>query len=176
MIMSSLVLGKDLRGNVVWRPAECCSSTSLPVFSRHEESCETKVADLHIHILVQEDVSHLEITVDDAFGVHILDRTSHLDRPESYLGLRDKLPLLDHVHQRSIWAEFQNDVCAFLKGKRSVELDDIGVVHLGMDLEFCLEFLLHLLLWHQALHNLKGVSFLCADELSIIANGESSLS
>jgi hypothetical protein len=56
-----------------------------------------------------------------------------------------------------------------------VELDDIGVVHLGVDLEFRLELLLHLLLWHMALHNLEGVFFLRTGELSIIADCEPSL-
>lgn len=55
-----------------------------------------------------------------------------------------------------------------------MELDNIGVVHLGVDLEFRLELLLHLLLRHMALHNLEGVFFLRTGELSIIADCEPS--
>ena len=56
-----------------------------------------------------------------------------------------------------------------------MKLDDIRVVHLRMNLELCLEFLLHLLLWHVALDNLQGVSLLRSNELSIVADCESSL-
>ena len=113
--------------------------------------------------------------MDNAFGVHVLDRASHLDRPKSYLWLGNVFSFLDHVHQRSIGTKLQNDVCALFVRECSMKLDDIRVVHLGMNLEFCLELLLHLLLWHVALDNLQGVSLLRSNELSIVADCESSL-
>jgi hypothetical protein len=77
--------------------------------------------------------------VDDPFGMHILDCACHLHSPKSDFWFGDIFSLLYHIHQRSIWAELQYYVGAFLIGKSTVKLDDIGVLHLGMNLELRLK-------------------------------------
>ena len=114
MVMSSLFLGKDFGSNIIGSAAERSPSAVLPVLASHQECSKSEVANFDIHVLIQEYVSHLEISMNDASGMHILDSSCNLDRPKPHLGLRNIFPLLDHIHQGTIRAEFEHNICAFV--------------------------------------------------------------
>lgn len=190
--MALAALFENLGGNVVGRAAQRRPPHDLHVLAGEEERSQTKVANLGVHVLVEEDVAHLEIAVDNALGVHVLDGTGNLDRVEADLWLRESLSSLDHVHQGAVGAQLQDQVGAALKGEGAVELDDVLVAHLGVDLQFGLELEkalglgwpetlgvgAHLLLHlgrHLALDNLEGVALGGARELSIVADGKAAL-
>jgi hypothetical protein len=64
---------------------------------------------------IEENIAHLQVTVDDALGMHVLDCSSNLDRVESDLGLSDSLAPLDHVHERPVVALLQNEIRAVVE-------------------------------------------------------------
>ena len=97
--MALLALLEDLGGDVVGRSAQGRSPHDLHVLARQEQSSQAKIANLDIHVLVEEDVAHLQVAVDDALHVHVLDGAGNLDRVESHLGFRHTLAPLDHVHK-----------------------------------------------------------------------------
>ena len=105
----------------------------------HQESGKSKIANFRVHLGIEKDVAHLQITVDDTFAVHVLNRTSDLDRVETDLGLGETFPSLHHIHQGTIGTQLENQVGAPFVGKSSQELDNILVLHLGMNLELGLE-------------------------------------
>ena len=105
----------------------------------HQKSGKPKITNLCVHLGIEEDVAHLQISVDNAFAVHVLNRTSDLDRVETDLGLGETFPSLHHIHQGTIGTQFENQVGAPFERKGSQELDNILVLHLGVNLELGLE-------------------------------------
>lgn len=77
--------------------------------------------------------------MDDVLAMEILDRSTGLDHIATDLRLREVLSCLDHFHQRTVLAQLQHDVGALAKGKGSVELDNVRVVHFGVDLQLRFE-------------------------------------
>src|SRR3569833_279384 len=106
MVMASLPFLQDLGGYVVWSTTERRSANRLHVLARHQQGGQAKVPDLGVHMLVQEDVAHLEVAVDHALGVHVLDGACNLDGIVPDLGLRHTASPLDHIHERPIRAQF----------------------------------------------------------------------
>ena len=62
------------RGDVVWSPADC----SFLFLRELQLSREAEVSYFEFHTAVDEDVSHLEISMDDTIGVHVLDSREDL--------------------------------------------------------------------------------------------------
>lgn len=113
--MSSFAFLQDFWGDVVWCTTKRSSPTRGHILSRHKQSSETKISDFDIHILIKEYVAHLEIPMNNTFRVHIFDSASHLNRIVSCLGLGDVFPPFNHIHKRSIWAEFQDYIRALVE-------------------------------------------------------------
>jgi hypothetical protein len=141
VVMSLLSLLQNFRGDVVGSTAQRGSADGLHIPTSNQERSQTKIANLGIHLRIEEDVAHFEIAVDDSFAVHVLDRTGDLHGIEANLRFRQALASLDHVHERGVGAQFEDEVCAIVESERSEELDDILVLHLGMDLKLGLELL-----------------------------------
>lgn len=102
MIVPLLSLFENFRGNIVRRAAERCPAHHLHVLARKKQRGESKVTDLGVHILVEKNVSDLEVAVNDTLGVHVLDSAGNLDTVKAHLGLCQAFTPLDHVHQRTI--------------------------------------------------------------------------
>lgn len=137
--MTLLSLLENFGCDVIGRATQSCPSYGLHIAAGNEQSSQSKVANLGVHSVVEEDVTHLQISVNDALSMHVLDGSGDLHRVESNLGLRQPLALLDHVHKRTIGAELENKIHAVMKRERSEELDNVLLVHLRVDLEFGLE-------------------------------------
>ena len=64
------------------------------------------------------------------FAVHILDGTGNLNGVEADLGLCQTFSSLHHVHEGTIIAKLEHEVCAIVEGEGPQELDNILVPHL----------------------------------------------
>ena len=62
--------------------------------------CEAKVGDLHLHGVVDEHVAELEVAMYHVLAVDVLASTDQLAHEVPHFGLRQRLPRLQHVHQR----------------------------------------------------------------------------
>ena len=77
----------------------------------------------YLHVIVEEDVSQLEIPVDDLGLVDVLAAEEDLVHEVPRLGLRDGLPSLVELHERPPPAELEHDV------------DKVGVLEVGEQLD-----------------------------------------
>lgn len=86
---------EDLRSDVVGSAAE----RLLPLVRLAELRGESQVAHLDFEVVVQEDVRQLQVAVDDAVAVEILDCVDDLEEEVLDLRLRKTLPTLHEVAQ-----------------------------------------------------------------------------
>lgn len=139
MIVAFLSLFKNFWRDVIWRTTKSRSANCSHILSGNQKRRKTEIAYLDVHILVEEDVAHLEIAVDDALGVHVFDSSGNLNSVEADFWFSDEATLLHHIHQRAIRAQLQDNVCAFFVCEGSAEFDNIWVVHFRMNLKLGLE-------------------------------------
>ena len=90
----------------------------------------TKISNLYIVILGQEHVDGLDITVQNAVSVQVLDAETHFDEklPDPLLGQLPALLLLQMHAEVTVFAEFHYDVDFLVGSKGVVHLDDVGVL------------------------------------------------
>lgn len=127
------VLLQDLGGDIVGRAADGLLDLAL-VF---DPGGEPEVADLGVHLVVDEDVAQLEVPVDDGLRVDVDQGLDHLLDVYPGLVLGYPLPPLDQVLQRIVPTVLEQDVdiLAILEGLD--ELNDVlvleGPVNLYLD-------------------------------------------
>ena len=68
----------------------------------------------------------------DISSMHVFDSSAYLYGISSDFWQTQAFSSLDHVHNRSIRAEFENYICILLKGEGTVEFNNIGMTKLGM--------------------------------------------
>jgi len=130
---------KDFRGDVIRCAAKRCPPHNLHVVTREEKGREPEVADFGVHVAIEEDVSHFQVSMDDTLGVHVFDCPRYLDTVESHLRFRQAFTPFNHVHKRSIRAELEDEVCAVFEGKCAVKLNNVLMAHLRVDLQLRLK-------------------------------------
>lgn len=84
VVMTPSALFKDFWRNIIWRATERSSSSKSRFLVRNENGSKTKVANLYIHVGIQEEVSHLQIPMYNISLVHVLDRTTKLNCDTSH--------------------------------------------------------------------------------------------
>lgn len=95
----SLALLQNLWCQIVRRAAHGRSPTNFHFLLRDHECCQTKIADLDVHVAVQEEVSGLEIPVDNVSVVEVFDGSADLDNQSSNFRQSQVLPSLEHIGQ-----------------------------------------------------------------------------
>lgn len=141
VVMASPTLLQDLGGNIVRSAAECGPSDGVHVVTSHQEGSQSEVADFRVHVPVKKNIAHLQITVDDALSMHVFNGTGNLHSVKAYFGFCQTLPPLYHLHQRSVRAELEGEVCAVVERKGAVELNDVMLSHFRVYLELGLELI-----------------------------------
>ena len=95
-----------------------------PVF----EGRETEVAKLHRAILRKKDVLWLDISVIDAFAMHVFYSTDQLKHEiADMLGLERSLPGSDGFVEITIWAVLESEIGVTRGLERADEVDDVGM-------------------------------------------------
>ena len=131
--VAALVLGRAghlLRRHVGWRP---------PVLPPPPERVgEPEVQHLHLAVVAEEDVSGLQVPVDDAARVGVVEPLRHLEGDAHRLG-QGKRTLLEPLAQRPAAEQLQHEVGPLLGPADVVERDEVGVLEAGRRLRLLLE-------------------------------------
>jgi hypothetical protein len=90
-------------------------------------------------VAVQEQVSKLEITVDDIVVVHVLASADELNKEEARLGLRVAFAPAEQVHERAIVAQFQDHVNILVILETVDKAHNVRVVEHLVQLDLCPE-------------------------------------
>ena len=91
--MALALVVQDLWRDVVWR----ATNRLLAFFGVFQQRCQAKVANLYLHVLVQEEVAQLQVAVNDRVVVHVLDPREDLHHVVARLGLQVGSAALDNV-------------------------------------------------------------------------------
>jgi hypothetical protein len=126
---------EHLRGNIVRRP----TYRLLPLAGVLNESRKPKVANLDVHIRVQEEVTKFQIPMDDLVSVHVVACADELDHEKASFGFGESATAAQHVHERSRGAELKRHVDIVIVFEALLEVDDVGVLERAMDLNFCVK-------------------------------------
>lgn len=133
----TLFLFKHLRCNIVRRPTD---SPPLLIIEL-KFGGKSEIARLDLHLLGEEEVSQLEITVDHPVLVHVLDCLQDLLSVALHFQFGKSLTPLDLLVQSRVTAQLHYDVHILVVFKEVLELDNIRVVHSSVDFDLALQLL-----------------------------------
>lgn len=102
---------------------------------------QTKVSDLDVEVLVEEEVAELEVAMDDVDAVHVSDGVKELLHVVLDLRLRESLPSLDHFVHGLVLAQLEEDVAVDLVLEEVLVLADVVVLEAAVDLDLGLQLL-----------------------------------
>lgn len=124
------LLLQNLRSNIVGRTANSLLRIALVL-----NLCrQSKIANLSIHLVVNKNVTQLEIPMDDALLVYIDDRLYDLTNINPSFELSEPLPSLGEVLQGIISTILQQDIDVLLIFKGIDKLDNMLVLQRLMNL------------------------------------------
>ena len=106
LVRVTLFAFEDLRRDIVGSTA----NRALPLTIKLELGSETEIADLDLHLVVKEEVAQLQISVDDAMTVEVLDSGADLVDVALDFELMEALTPAQELVQRLILAELEEDV------------------------------------------------------------------
>lgn len=114
---------EDFWGNVIWSPTD-----RLLALSRILDQCgKTKVSDFDIHVRVQENITELQVAMDDLVGVHVMTPADKLDHKEARFRLSKAPTATQQVHEGTVGTKFQSHIYIIVIFETFVELNDIRV-------------------------------------------------
>lgn len=121
---------KDLRCDVVG----CSTDRPLPIAIKLELGSQTKVTDLDLHFVIDEQVAELEtgvkdlLSVNDFVGVHVLEGGHHLNAVGLDLQLVQPLASSQDLVEGLVGAELQQDVHVVVVLEEVLEADHMLVL------------------------------------------------
>src|SRR4051812_266566 len=89
---------------VVWCAAHCCPPDSAIVALGDKQRGKTEVTNLDVHVVVQEEVAGLEVSMDDVALVQVFDGAACLDHKPSNFRHGEVFTLLDGVGKGTVLA------------------------------------------------------------------------
>ena len=93
---------KNLRGNIIRSTA----NRSLLLSVEIEFRCKTKITELYLHLVVQEEISKLKISMNDPMRVQILEGLNDLESVALDFKLMKSLTALEELIHTLILAQF----------------------------------------------------------------------
>ena len=120
----TLLTFKHLRSDVVGSTA----NSSLALAIELKLRCETEVTYLDLHLIVEEQVTELEITMDDAMRVEILQSINHLLSVAFDLQLVESLSALQQFIHALILAQLKQDIHIFTVFEEMKKLGHISML------------------------------------------------
>ena len=123
---------KHLGCNVVGGAANCSLLLTLGINLRGQP----KVANADAHMSTQEQVSKLEVAMDDVLGVQVLQSEHKLIQEVSHFWLCEPLTTFHHFHESLVGAKLHDHVVVVCIFEMAQELDDVRVVERSVNLDF----------------------------------------
>lgn len=100
----------------------------LPLAGTLNERGKTKVADLDVHVGIEEKVAKLQITVNDLMSMHIMAGTNELYHEKSGFRLGKNATVVQHAHERAVGAELKGHIDVLFIFKTIHKTNDVGMV------------------------------------------------
>lgn len=112
-----------LRCNIIWSTTNSLLDLTLRFYSRRE----TKVTNLRLHLIIDENVTQLKVSVNDSLLVDINQRLDNLAYVHSRLMLSESLPPLNQILKGVIPTILQQDINVLFILKGINKLDNMFV-------------------------------------------------
>jgi len=122
---------EHLGRNVVGRTA----NSSLFLAIEVQFGCQSDVAQLYLHLVVQKQVSEFEITMDDPMRVQVLERLDDLHSVTLYFQLVQTLPAFEQFVHGLVLAKLQQNVNVLGIFEEMLELTNMEVLDAAVDLD-----------------------------------------
>ena len=129
---------QDLWCNIVG----CSTDCSFALTVKLELGCKTEVADFDFHLVVEEQITELEISVDHSVTVKVLDSGADLVHVALDLQFMESLPSSEQLVERLILAQLEQNIDVLGIFEEVLEANDVVVVEGPVDLDLRHEFLL----------------------------------
>jgi hypothetical protein len=100
---------QDLRRDVVWRSADGPSSLTIKLQLRGK----TKITNLNLHFLIDEQITQLQIPMDDSMLMEILHCTYDLEQIALHLKLRKSFSTLEQLIHGLVLSNLEHDIYIF---------------------------------------------------------------
>ena len=138
LVRVTLLALQHLGSNIVRSTA----NGSLALAVELELRSKTEVTYLDLHLVVEEQVTQLKVTMDDSVTVQVLDGIANLDNVALHLELVQSLSSSQKLVERRRRAHFEQDVHVLGVFEEVLEADDILVMQTAMNLDLTHELLL----------------------------------
>jgi len=129
---------KDLWSNIVWSSANC----PLPLSVELKLGSETKITYLDLHLVVEEEITQLEISMDNSMGVQVLNGITDLNDVALNLQLVKSSSSPQKFVQSLTLAEFKDDVDIVSILEEMLEAHNVGMMEGSVDLNLTHQLLL----------------------------------
>ncbi len=120
----TLLALEDLRGDIVGST----TNGTLALTVEFKFSCETEITNLDLHLVVKEEVTKLEISMDDAMTVQVLHSGADLVDVALDFEFVQALSASEQLIQRLVLAQLKEDVHILSVFKEVLEADDVVLV------------------------------------------------
>ena len=124
--------------DVVWSTTNGSLSLSIEL----KLGCQTKITDLNLHLVIEEQITELKISMNDSVGVQILNGITDLNDIALNLELVQSSSPPQKFIQGLTLTEFQDNVDVLSILKEMLEADNVGVMERSVDLDLTHQLLL----------------------------------
>ena len=128
----TLLALEDLGGDIVGST----TNGTLALTIEFKFGCETEITNLDLHLVVKEEVTKLEISMDDAMTVQVLHSSADLVDVALDLEFVQALTASEQLIQRLVLAQLKEDVHILSVFKEVLEADDVVLVERAVNLDF----------------------------------------
>ena len=149
LVRVTLLAFKHLRSDVV----RSTTDGSLALAIELQLGSETEITDFDLHFVVKEEIAELEISMDDAMTVEVLNGGADLVDVALDLELVEALAAAQQLVQRLVLAQLQEDVDVLGVLEEVLEADDVVLVQGSVNLDLTHQLLLGSSLGQSGLHN-----------------------
>lgn len=173
LVRMTLLAFEDLRCDIVGSTA----NRALPLTVELELGSETEITYFDFHLVVKEQVTELQISMDDAMTVEVLDGSADLVDVALDFEFVESLTSTQELIQRLILAELEEDVNILGVLEEVLETYDVVLMKRAMNLDLGHELLLGASLGECAFHDdLSGTDPFIFKVSELEAASETSLS
>ena len=127
----TLLALEDLGGDIVGST----TNGTLALTIEFKFGCETEITNLDLHLVVKEEVTKLEISMDDAMTVQVLHSSADLVDVALDLEFVQALTASEQLIQRLVLAQLKEDVHILSVFKEVLEADDVVLVERAVNLD-----------------------------------------
>lgn len=120
------------RSNII----RCPTHSPLFLITELKLGSESKIPDFQIHVIIEENVTHFEIAVNNTITMHVLQRRDNLQHKISCLFDGQFFSLFYHLTQCLVSAELEYNVDILGVFEDAVELDNVLMVESLVDFNF----------------------------------------